>query len=850
MSLQNGNDNDIQAVFRSHRVHAEPHLRKIESLFNARQRRRIKHDPEYQRNYVWDKHKASFFIESILFGTEIPPLIVFKRPDGSVEVIDGRQRFETIQRFVQNEFDLSHRGLLSMKRLSGKKFENLERPLIESFWDTSLRVFEFSISGVSEVNSAQEDLVKKEIFRRYNSGITSLRKSEFEKARHINDPVTQYFGDKLKYDHRAFTAIVRLFFSQRKQIRLDLFDPSLLDEIMLSVRRLIVLDQVPVRFYEREMGRQAASILYEKLSKSQDPAEVYSGFMSRVNVLERLRPKLSTLTISRKRYLYETLYWSLAVLEKEGINTCRVLEDEAATRLTNWIKDNPSIYDSDRAYFSQVAIERREKTAQFFEEYFNVNLDEYIHNKGKLSRSDLRNVDYVGDCEEATLPRLNRPDPQSITVEDLNNLMLRKRFLVRPKYQRYERISVPKKSAIIESMFLGIKLPPIFVFERNDGVSEVVDGQQRILSILGYMRLKYMDENEQLTQSKNEGFRLSGLNILTELNGKTFSELDSYLQDKLWEFTLYQVIIRQKDNPQFDPVDLFVRLNNKPYAIKENTFEMWNSHIDRATIQKIKKKTLAHNGWFYLRKDNKRMDNENLFTTLAYLGHKDCSQNGVDGVLEFYARGGKISSRIKSKNDITKLLELVGRDSGTRREFDKALKSVESFVRKTRTLLIDGDLDGDVDTWLGKQLTALFASRARSLNQFYVLWYALRRINLSMIKTRRTDIKRRIHRLIMFVRDTEGVDEEQAVTSFYEQVSQLEADHRQSSRRLRLSNDEISEFIISQNHKCPLCNSALYVGEDVEVDHIIPLSLGGSDSLENIQIVHWICNRAKGNKLA
>jgi len=849
MSNQNGNDNDIQSIFRSKQVNAVPHLRTIESLFNARQRGRIEHDPEYQRNYVWDKQKASFFIESILFGTEIPPLIVFKRADGWLEVIDGRQRFETIERFVQNKLELSHRGLLSMKRLAGKRFEHLDPPLKDSFYDTILRVFEFSISGASEVNNVQEDLVKKEIFRRYNSGITSLRKSEFEKARHINDPVTQYFGAKLKSDDKAFSTIVRLFSSQRKQIRLDLFDPSLLDEIMLSVRKLIVLDQVPVRFYEREMGKQAASILYEKLSKSKYPAEVYSGFMSRVQVLERLRPKLSTLKIMRMKYLYEALYWSLAVLENEGIETSRVSGDEVATRLTNWIKDHPSIYDSDRAYFSDVAIARREKTAQFFEEYFGVNLDEYIHNKGKLSRSQLRHLDRVDDSENAALPRLNRPDPQSITVYDLHMRMERQRFLVRPSYQRYERTKVSIASAIIESMILGINLPPIFVYERNDGVMEVIDGQQRILSILGFMNLNYMDENEKKAQSNIKGFKLRDLNILTELNGKAFSDLDSHPQDKLWDFNLFQVIIRQKDNPQFDPVDLFIRLNDKPYPINPNTFEMWNSYIDRNTIQKIKKRTSAHSRWFYLRVDNKRMNNEDLFTTLAYLAYQDDGKNEIDGVLGFYARGGKISARIKSKSDITRVLELVGRDSSKRLEFDKALKSVESFVGKTKSLLIDRDIDDDKDIWLGKELTWLFASKARSFNQFYVLWFALRRISHSMMKSRRTDIKSRIHQLMMFVRDTEGLDEDQAVKSFYEQVRQLEADHRQSTRRLRLSDDQISAFITSQENKCPICNNALYIGDDVEADHIIPISLGGSDNLDNLQIVHWICNREKGNSL-
>ena len=29
------------------------------------------------KNYVWDNNKATYFIESILIGTEVPPLIFF-----------------------------------------------------------------------------------------------------------------------------------------------------------------------------------------------------------------------------------------------------------------------------------------------------------------------------------------------------------------------------------------------------------------------------------------------------------------------------------------------------------------------------------------------------------------------------------------------------------------------------------------------------------------------------------------------------------------------------------------------------------------------------------------------------
>ena len=61
------------------------------------------------------------------------------------------------------------------------------------------------------------------------------------------------------------------------------------------------------------------------------------------------------------------------------------------------------------------------------------------------------------------------------------------KFLVRPSYQRSEVINLLKASAIIESILLGINLPPIFIFKRLDGVSEVIDGQQRLLTILGFI---------------------------------------------------------------------------------------------------------------------------------------------------------------------------------------------------------------------------------------------------------------------------------------------------------------------------------------------------------------------------
>lgn len=843
MSEDLGYGGPIEAIFR-HNLKIESNPMSIESLFTGRLRDRITYDPYYQRNYVWDKVKASYFIESILLGTEIPPLIFFN-VGGKIEVIDGRQRYQTIDRFVKGNFDLAAKGLLSMKSLAKLRFDDLANAIRDTFVDTTLRVIEFSIVGADSVNEVQEDIVKKEIFRRYNSGITSLRKSEIQKAQYIEDDVTNYFRDKLQSDSTAYSNIVHIFSSERNQSRLN--DPRLIDEIMMHVRKLLILQDIPIRYFESAPGREVAAIMYENMSEAADPEDTFDSFMSKVRILCRLQPTVSTSIPSNNRYLYEALYWCLAILEKEEIHPSQVCDVSLVKDLKRHVQDNSDVYDSETLVFRADTIARFERTSDFFSERFDLNLsDMYVNNNGRVSVNQYRSTEQpIDKIEDVNDIRLNKPDAQTITVENLHQRMHRRRFLVRPSYQRYESITNVKASAIIESMLLGIKLPPIFVFERNDGVMEVIDGQQRILSILGFMGLEFIDENNNKASSNKHDFKLRKLRILTELNGKSFSDLDMQLQDKLWDFTLYQVTIREKVNENFDPVDLFIRLNNKPYPIKDNTFEMWNSFVERDIVQLLKDKTAKYEKWFYLRRDNRRMDNETLFTTLAYFEYSEKAK-GIDNALGFYPQGGTILSRVTSKVNITRVLECASQDATRKTKFTAAIKSVESFVRKVRTLLIDRNIPEDQDKWLDNELTELLGTNRRTYNQFYVLWYVLRKITLSMIQSRRDVIKQRIYQLMMFVRDSGDIEEQFGVQFFQELVKSIWEDHSPAERKLSLSKVEISKYIVAQNNRCPICGDSLYIGDDVEVDHIFPISIGGPDNIENTQIVHWICNREKG----
>lgn len=112
----------FEKIFKQH-LKIETYSQSIDSLYSPRLKNRIDYKPYYQRNYVWDNNKATYFIESILIGTEVPPLIFFDN-NKNIEIIDGRQRFETILRFMDNQFSLSTKGLKILRQLGKKNLVN------------------------------------------------------------------------------------------------------------------------------------------------------------------------------------------------------------------------------------------------------------------------------------------------------------------------------------------------------------------------------------------------------------------------------------------------------------------------------------------------------------------------------------------------------------------------------------------------------------------------------------------------------------------------------------------------------------------------------------------------------
>ena len=732
---------DITEIFKE-KLKIENLVKSIQSIFlNQRYAGKINYKPYFQRNYVWDDEKATYFIESILLGTEIPPLVLFQTKTDN-EVIDGRQRYETIERFLNDKFILKEEGLKSMKSLAGKRYSLMDDAMKESFENTRLRILQCSVVNEPQLGEEKEDKIKKEIFRRYNSGITSLQKEEIERAAYIHDNISMFFYNKLMADQKLLTHTIDLFLPKSK---MKTQKRDKVNILLTRIRTLVTLPLVPIYSYAH--GSSIADIIrkyYYNSVVNNDPEEMVDTYKLIINSLKRLQQILRGKNhfLSESNLFYECVYWAVNIMIKENKDiTEQVISNfsealiSADTREFFW--DNIEsesraveyIFEPTGSHYYKSISNRYRFISNYFSFVFSVDFSFYLKDSDAHKSVMETNV----ELNQFMRYKLNKSIPESVTVDDIINDMDKSRFLVRPSYQRSEVTNIQKASYLLESIMLGIQIPPIFIYKRNDKVKEVIDGQQRLLALLGFLGKAYIDEDGEKVLSKKDRFKLSKLRILSELKGMNIENIDDKYVDRILDFPIDVVEITQEQNPDFNEIDLFLRLNTKPYPIKENTFEMWNAYVDKDIIIEVKQIASEFSGKVFRQKDS-RMKNEELITSLAYLDYRMSKDHlDIGGLLNIYKRYGRISARIMSKERVTRTLNDVS-NSGETSFFD-SVKKVRSFAEKVELLLKKEPLE----------ISNLFAHKRKGTQcktdqSFYFLWAMLRNLSLKQISSHRDTV--------------------------------------------------------------------------------------------------------------
>lgn len=753
-------DNEFVRVFKNN-LKINMRSISVKTLLGERNIKRINYKPYYQRNYVWDNKKASFFIESVLLGTDIPPLILFKS-GRTIEVIDGRQRFETLKRFKESSFKLSINGLMELKLLKNNNFNDFDIDVKNAFLDTKVRIFEFEVVNEPSLDPILEDQIKKEIFRRYNTGITPITGNELDNAKYDDDTVTSSIK-KLLVDNPVFTHNLTECFFKKKSGGIS--DSTLTD----FFRRFITLSHFPIKAYADSGRTDTRELLYDFIVSEVEDSEIFvQDFKSHLDKVILIYSALKEQDASfiNHNLVFECLLWVDTILEKEGV--ILNVNDELINLINEHYSKFIEKYDSEGSHFYGAINERYINTASFFESLFSVKLLTYIKSDGfKDKMKELRQTERQGLDKISALKalRLLKPEPSSEPFEEILSDLRTRKYLLRPSYQRQEKISIYKASSIIESILLGIYLPPIFIFKREDGVREVIDGQQRLLSVLGFLGRTYLDENGSENHSKNNSFSLKGLRILTNFNGFKFNALPEEYQEKIYDFDLNIIEIDSKLNIEFEPVDLFIRLNNKPYPIKENSFEMWNSTVNRNIIQTIKDVTKAHSDWFYLRVVNKassrdRMENEEMIAVLSYLDYISNHEPETSGV-EFFQKTDRLNCRISNKAGVTIFLNSLNSSSTKARMYLDSVNRTEKFVEKIKVLLNSENLLEEFNRLLNVKSIKAFT---RTLQDIYMLWLCFNQISVNSIELNRADLYSSFQVLL---KKLKNVEDEEVDSNYY-----------------------------------------------------------------------------------
>ncbi|MDM8514877.1 DUF262 domain-containing protein [Desulfobacterales bacterium HSG16] len=130
----------------------------------------------------------------------------------------------------------------------------------------------------------------------------------------------------------------------------------------------------------------------------------------------------------------------------------------------------------------------------------------------------------MGDTEKERLEEAidkNRQEIKSDRMDmsfgELINMYEDGELIVSPGYKRNFTWSVTNQTKFIESILIGIPFPPVFVAEYETNIWEVVDGLQRMSTVLSFFG--------KLKDEKKNNLTLSEGGIIKELDGITIDSI-------------------------------------------------------------------------------------------------------------------------------------------------------------------------------------------------------------------------------------------------------------------------------------------------------------------------------------
>lgn len=148
-----------------------------------------------------------------------------------------------------------------------------------------------------------------------------------------------------------------------------------------------------------------------------------------------------------------------------------------------------------------------------------------------------------------------------------------------PEFQRRAIWKPGTKSYLIDTMVRGFPIPPIFLRDRGitrsfEPLREVIDGQQRLRTVLGFIDPKLVDNYDP----EKDDFTVKKAHNL-DLAGKKFNALSDDVKRNILEYE-FSVYTLSSDVDDREVIQIFRRMNSTTYTL--NAQELRNASFSGA----------------------------------------------------------------------------------------------------------------------------------------------------------------------------------------------------------------------------------------------------------------------------
>jgi len=414
-------------------------------------------------------------------------------------------------------------------------------------------------------------------------------------------------------------------------------------------------------------------------------------------------------------------------------------------------------------------------------------------------------------------------DPE---IESLYGKYKRGKLILQPDFQRHFVWDQKKSSRLIESALLDIPIPIIYLSEEKDGKEYVIDGQQRLTAFFSFIDGNFPDGKE---------FKLSGLKVFTELNRKSFKEMDEELQDKIRYYKIRTITFKRESDPDLK-FEIFERLNTG--AISLNDQELRNC-IYRGPYNELLKELSRDPDFMYLlglKAPDKRMKDIELvlrfaaFYHFSYLNYKPPMRKFLNKDMERY--------QFISNNDATEL----------RNAFKNAVIIIRSLLDKHAfKRFYRGNEKDHNGYWEPKKFNA---------SLYDILMYSFSREDKHIIYQHLDSIREAL--IYLMTSDQEFIDSIELSTSSVQAVTKRFDKWRLTLQSIigirqkepRCFSLKLKQELFQSDPTCSICGQRIHHIDDAALDHIEQYWMGGKTVPENARLTHRYCNWARPRKAA